>query len=110
MKAVRRLMQASTQVSTLIESTSLLDSIKRGARFGLIWATSWMLVASGMLLGLLIAGVVLALSKGDPLDEAGEVVGKLVAYLVTVYAFVCAVGIVVGVAMAEYVRLFVRRR
>lgn len=102
-------MQYSVQAAALLESTSLLDSIKRGVRFGLAWATCGALVASGLLLGLLIACVVLAHFKGDPLDKAGEAASKLVAYLVTVYAFVCAVGVVCGVAFSEYVRLVVRR-
>lgn len=109
MGIIRRLRQASMQTSALLASTSLSNSIRRGARFGLIWATSLMLPASGMLLGLLIAGVILAFLKGDPLDEVGEVVGKLVGYLVAVFAVACAVAIVCGVAFAEYVRLVVRR-
>ena len=110
MGKIRRFLQAPMQTSVLLVSTSLHDSIRRGARYGVAFASAVALLAYGILLPLLLVGAALALYKGDSFDKVAKIVVTAVSKLALFYPLLCAIFIAYGVAAAEYARQLLRRR
>jgi hypothetical protein len=110
MGKIRRLLQAPMRTSVLLASTSVHDSIRRGVRYGIAFASALALLAYGILLPLLIAGAALAFYRGDSFDKVAMIVGTVVSKLALLYPLMCAMLIAYGVAAAEYARRLLRRR